>query len=195
MEERIPNNPGIRHFIWEQFQSLNHVIQRVKYCSGTFSSPKLVLCTEEIIAVGHCCMLLGRLPDLKYIDKIVKWGPCKDISETCAFLGTIGVCCMFILNFTKHASPLVNLTRKGVPFLFGPEQVTAQEDLKEALIASPTLRPIDYLSNSPVILAVNTSLIVVGFYLCQADSENLRKRYFTRFGSLLLNKWERHFLS
>ena len=85
---------------------------------------------------------------------------------------------MFILHFAKRANPLVNLTRKGVPFHFGPEQVTAQEDLKAALIASPALRPIDYNSDSPVILAVDTSSITVGFYLCQTDPENQRRRYF-----------------
>ena len=85
---------------------------------------------------------------------------------------------MFILHFTKHANPLVNLTRKGVPFHFGLEQVAVQEDLKAALIASPALRPIDYNSNSPVILAVDTSSITVGFYLCQTDPKNQRKQYF-----------------
>ncbi len=54
-EERIPDNPGIWHFVWEQFQSLNRVVQHVKYCSGTFSRPKSVLCAKEIIAVGHHC--------------------------------------------------------------------------------------------------------------------------------------------
>ncbi|KAH9973653.1 hypothetical protein BJV77DRAFT_957760, partial [Russula vinacea] len=89
-EERIPANPGIRRFVWEHFQSLNCVVQRVKYCGGTFSGPKSVLCAEEIIAVGHRCTPQGRLPDPKYVDKITKWGPCKDVSEVRAFLGTIG---------------------------------------------------------------------------------------------------------
>jgi hypothetical protein len=192
-EERIPDNPGIRRFVWEHFQNANRIIQRVKYCGGTFSGPKTVLCAEEIIAVGHRCTPQGRLPDPKYIDKITKWGPCKDLSEVRAFLGTIGVCRMFILNFAKRANPLVNLTRKGTPFIFGPDQIAAQEDLKNALIASPALRPIDYASDSPVILAVDTSMIAVGFYLCQADPANPRKRYFARFGSLALNDRERRF--
>jgi hypothetical protein len=72
-------------------------------------------------------------------------------------------------------------------------QVAAQEDLKQALLESPVLRPIDYASDSPVILAVDTSTIAVGFYLCQADDENPRKRYFTRFGSITLNDCERRF--
>src|SRR5216684_859630 len=121
-EEHIPNNPGIRRFVWEQFQSLNRVVQCIKYYGGTFSRPKSVLCAEEIIVVGHRCTPLGQLPDPKYINKIVKWGPCKDVSEVRVFLGTIGICRMFILNFVRCANALVNLMCKGIPFQFRPEQ-------------------------------------------------------------------------
>ena len=192
-EERIPDNPGIRRFVWEHFQNVNRVVQRTKYCGGTYSGFKSTLCAEEIVAVGHRCTSQGRLPDQKYVDKITKWGPCKSVSEIRAFLGTIGVCRMFIQNFARRANSLVQLTRKGVQFEFGPEQLAAQEDLKTALLASPALRPIDYTSESPVILAVDTSAIAVGFYLCQADTENPRKRYYARFGSIPLNDRERRF--
>jgi hypothetical protein len=192
-EERIPDNPGIRRFVWEHFQNVNRIVQRTKYCGGTYSGFKSTLCAEEIVAVGHRCTPQGRLPDPKYIDKITNWGPCKSVSEIRAFLGTIGVCRMFILNFAKRANSLVHLTRKGVPFEFGPKQWAAQEDLKHALQTSPALRPINYSSDSPVILAVDTSSIAVGFYLCQADPENPRKRYYARFGSIPLNEREQRF--
>ena len=192
-EERIPDNPGIRRFVWEHFQNVNRVVQRTKYCGGTYSGFKSTLCAEEIVAVGHRCTPQGRLPDPKYIDKITNWGPCKSVSEVRAFLGTIGVCRMFIQNFARRANSLVHLTRKDVPFEFGQEQLEAQEDLKKALLASPALRPIDYSSNSPVVLAVDTSSIAVGFYLCQTDTDNPRKRYYARFGSIPLNDRERRF--
>jgi hypothetical protein len=194
MEECIPDNPGIHRFVWEHFQGLNHVIQCTKYCGGMFSGPKTVLCAEEIMVVGHWCTPLGRLLDTSCIDKIAKWGPCKDISEVRAFLGTVGVCHIFIKNFAKRANALVNLTRKGIPFEFGPEQVAAQADLKEVLLNSPVLRPIDYDSDAPVILAVDTSQVTVGFYLCQADLHMPKKRYFACFGSIPLNDREQHFL-
>ena len=100
-EECIPENPGICRFVWEHFQGLNHVIQRTKYCGSMFSGLKMVLCVEEIMVVGHRCTPLGRLPDPLYVDKIAKWGPCKDLSEVHAFLGTMGVCHIFIKNFAK----------------------------------------------------------------------------------------------
>src|SRR5260370_22409965 len=105
----------------------------------------------------------------------------------------IGVCRMFILNFARHANALVNLTHKGLPFQFRPEQQAAQDNLKQALIASPVLRPIDYSSDSLVILTVDTSTITVGFYLGQADPENPQKCYYAWFRSIPLNDRERHF--
>ena len=34
--ETIPGNTGIRRFVWEHFQDLNRVVQRMKYSGGTF---------------------------------------------------------------------------------------------------------------------------------------------------------------
>jgi hypothetical protein len=193
-EERIPDNPSICRFIWEHFQGLNRMVQQTKYCSRTYSGVKTVLCTEEITVVGHRCMPCGRLPDPSHVDKIIKWGPCRDLSEVHTFLGTIGVCRIFIASFTKRTNTLVHLTRKDVPFEFGPVQVVAQADLKEALLNLPALQPINYNSDSPVILAVDTLQTAVGFYLCQANLHMPKKQYFTCFGLLLLNDCEQRFL-
>src|SRR5271154_4259820 len=126
----------------------------MKYCSGTFSGPKLFLCVPEIIVLGHRCTYEGRLPDESHVVAIRKWGSCGNLSEVRAFLGTISVIRIFIRDFALHTNPLVKLTRKDAPFEFGSDQIKAQEDLKTALIESPTLREIDYMSLSPVILAV-----------------------------------------
>jgi hypothetical protein len=67
------------------------------------------------------------------------------------------------------------LTRKLQPFVFGADQLAAQEDLKQAVLTSPVLRPIDYTSDSPVILSVNTSYIAVGFILSQADTDDIKR--------------------
>jgi hypothetical protein len=124
------------------------------------------------MAVSHCCTLQGHLPDQTQIAKIAKWGPCQNLSNVCAFLGTVGVCCIFIQNFSKCANPLVQLTHKGMLFEFSTAQATMQDDLKKVLLDSPALCSIDYTSDSPVILAVDTLPIAVGFYLCQADPAN-----------------------
>ena len=85
----------------------------MKYCGGTFSGFKTVVCAEEINVLGHRCTINRRLPDPTRVAKIVNWGPCEDLSDVRAFLGTIGVCRLFIRNFAHRAHHLVRLTRKG----------------------------------------------------------------------------------
>ena len=191
--ETIPENRGIHHFVWEHFQNLNRIVQRMKYCGGMFSGKKSLLCAREIMVVGHICTPEGCIPDPTKVDKVANWGPCADLSEVRAFLGTIGVVRVFIKNFASLAHPLTSLTHKGTPFVFGPEQVTAQEALKAMLLASPALRPIDYNSDSLVILGVDTSHIAIGFLLCQCDADNPRIRRYARFGSITLNDHESRF--
>ncbi len=72
--ETIKENAGIRRFIWEHFQNLNCVVQRMKYAGGTFSGHKAVLCTSEIMVVGHRCTYEGRKPKTDRVGFIMRWG-------------------------------------------------------------------------------------------------------------------------
>jgi hypothetical protein len=99
----------------------------------------------------------------------VNWGPCKDLTDVHAFLGTIGVCRLFIKNFSHRAHQLVKLTQKKGPWEFGQDQISAMEDLKQALLNFPALRPINYTSSASVILSVDTSQIAVRFILSQCN--------------------------
>ncbi len=162
----------------------------MKYSGGTFSGFKSLLCAPEITILGHRCTYEGRLPDLSRVAAISNWGPCKDLSDVRSFLGTIGVCRLFIRNFAHRAHHLVKLTRKGIDFEWTQDQISAQDDLKKALLKSPALRPIDYSSAAPVIVSVDTSHIAVGHILSQCDPENPRIRYHARFGSITLNERE-----
>jgi hypothetical protein len=135
-EERIPENPGIRRFVWEHFQDLNRICQRMKYSGGTFSGFKSNLCASEIELLGQRCTSEGRLPNEARVLKVKNWESCTDLSDVRAFIGTIGICRMFIKNFAHRAHHLVRLTRKGTEWVFGQDQLDAMEDLKDALINS-----------------------------------------------------------
>ena len=60
--ETIPENKGIRRFVWEHIQAVNRILQRMKYCEGTFSGKKTVICADEIEVLGHKCTFKGRMP-------------------------------------------------------------------------------------------------------------------------------------
>ena len=51
----------------------------------------------------------------------------KDKRQVCGFLGVTGYHHMFCPNFSIIATPLTALTRKDVPFEWGPKQKEAQE--------------------------------------------------------------------
>jgi hypothetical protein len=189
----IKENPGIRQFVREHFDNLNRVVTRMRYSGGTFSGVKSTLIAEEYSVVGYRCTPAGRVPEVDRVQAIRDWGPCKSLSEVRAFLGTVGVLRIFIRNFARRAHHLVKLTRKDAPFEWGEEQEAAQEDLKQAVIESPALRALDYSSSAPIILAVDTSYIAIGYLLAQCDPDNPRARFYSRFGSITLNDREARF--
>jgi len=60
--EPIPENSGIRCFVWEHMQNTNRILQRMKYSGGTFSGKKTLVCSDSIEVVGHTCNYKGRKP-------------------------------------------------------------------------------------------------------------------------------------
>ena len=193
MYEMIPENKGIRRFVWEHFQNLNRVVQRMKYCGGTFSGPKTTLCASEIVVVGHRCTYNGRLPETDRVGVIKRWPVCKNITDVRMFLGTIGVCRVFIKDFAKLAGPLNNLLRLKVPFEWNKEHDDAMQLLKDALDKAVPLGNIDYESEGAVVLAVDTSYKAVGYYIYQEGESAKLKKTFVKFGSITMNDREARF--
>lgn len=99
--EMIPENPGIRKFIWEHINNANRIIQRIKHAGGTFSGPKSRICTPSAVVVGHLCTYEGRLPDMARIQKIIDWPTCTNTTEVRGFLGTLGTIRIFIKDFAR----------------------------------------------------------------------------------------------
>ena len=191
--ETIPENSGIRRFIWEHFQNMNRIVQRIKYCGGTFSGAKSVVCMDEFHVVGHVCCYEGRKPDTDRVGVILRWGPLKDVTGVRQFLGTVGVMRMFIEKFGEIARPIQRLTQKDIPFEWGKQQELAMETLKKALINAPWLRPLNYDWETDIVLAVDTSWMAIGVIIYQLDLIDPKKKHFAKFASLPLNKREARF--
>lgn len=191
--ETIPENPGIRRFVWEHMNDVLRVVWKVGKAGGTFSGPKAYICVPEAVIVGHLCTYEGRraLPDR--VQKIRDWPIPSDLTGVRGFLGTTGTMRMFIKDFAAHAEPLVKLTRRRKldPFEFGVEEMQAMEVMKQLVIDSPAIRPLDYESEREVILAVDSSVIAVGYILSQIGKDSLR--YPSRFGSITWNEVERRY--
>ena len=119
------------------------------------------------------------------VQKIHDWPECQSLTQVRGFLGVCGVLRIFIRDFASLTRPLVHLTKKGVTFDWGEPQQNGMQCLKDAICQSPALHRLDYESGREVILAVDTSLIAVGYILSQEGDDG--KHYPNRFGSIGLS--------
>jgi hypothetical protein len=186
--ETIPENPGIHHFIWEHCIVINRILQRLRNINVTVSASKFVLTVPSAIIIGHKCTFEGCIPEDTKVQKIRNWPKPKNQTQVHRFLGTCGVLHIFIRDFSRIMRPLINLTRKDIPFEFGPEHREAAQMLKDSILKSPALQQINYKCDREVILVVDTSNIAVGFILLQLGEDG--KCYPNRFGSIALTEVE-----
>jgi hypothetical protein len=184
----IPENPGIRRFVYDHLVTMHRILHRMRTFGGTFSGPKSILCTPQIELVGNHCSYDGRIPDRSRIRVILDWPPCKTVTDVRSFLGTCGVMRVFIKDFARIARPLVRLTQKDAVFNWTDAQQDAMDTLKRAFNNSRALRPIDYHCGRTVYLSVDSLVIAVGYVLAQVGADG--RRYPARFGSIPWNERE-----
>jgi transposase InsO family protein len=186
--ETLRENPGIRRFIWEHAQDVHRVMHRIKHAGATFSPKKSQICRPEVVIVGQKCTPQGRLPDDDRVKKILNWPVLKTVKEVRGFLGLCGTVRIWIKNYSELARPLTQLVRKGVEFTWTEERQQSFDTLKKLVSSPPALRPIDYTSERPVTLQVDTSNIAIGMILSQEDEQGRLRP--SRYGSIPLNERE-----
>ena len=186
--ETIPANPQIRRFIWEHLNDVHRILHRFRCAGATVSAKKIAIAVPEVTLLGHKCNYEGRIPDDSKIAKIRDWPACKSLADVRAFLGITGYMRIWIKNYSAIARPLVNLTRKGAPFVWQEEHKQAMQELKNAIVQSPALISIDYTTDRAVYLSVDSSVRGVGWILAQDCADGRRRP--SRFGSISWNERE-----
>ena len=186
--EVLKENPGIRRAIWEHAQNVHRVMHRVNCAGATFSPKKTEICRSEAVILGHKCSFEGRFPEDRRVDKIQNWPVPKNITELRGFLGLCGTVRIWIKDYSHLARPLTQLLRKEEEYEWNDERQAAFKILKEKVSTAPALKPIDYKSDSPVILSVDTSYIAVGMVLSQRDEKGIKRP--ARYGSIILKNEE-----
>ena len=191
--ETIPENNGIRKFVWEHMLNVNRILQRMKYSGGTFSGKKTLICAPAIEVLGHKCDFEGRKPIEDRIDVIMRWKECAHLRDVRSFLGITGVLRAYIPNYGIRAHELQRLLRNRVPFEWGPKQIESMGLVKEGVRQAKAIRPLDYENQGAIVLAVDSSYIGIGFYIYQEDRDDPKRHYYAKFGSKPLNEREARF--
>ena len=186
--EVLPDNPGIRRFIWEHALDVHRIMHRVQCTGATVSSKKAQICLPEALIVGQRCNAKGREPDTEKISKILNWPPPTTPKEVRCFLGLCGTVRIWIPNYSKIVQPLTRLYHKDKEFIWETEQQEVFATIKKLVTEAPALHPIDYKSDNPVILSVDSSQEAAGMILSQLDNRG-RKRP-ARYGSVPMSPRE-----
>ena len=53
--EMLPENPGIRCFIWEQSVDVNCIMHCIRESGVTFSAKKTQICLPKVVIIGQKC--------------------------------------------------------------------------------------------------------------------------------------------
>ena len=114
--------------------------------------------------------------DKAKIEIIKNLQPPKTVREIRSFLGHAGFYRCFIKDFSKITKPLTELLMKEDEFVFDDKCLNAFETLKEALISTPIMQPLDW--NQPFEIMCDASDYAVGAVLGQHKEKKLHAIYY-----------------
>ena len=101
----------------------------------------------------------------------MNWPIPQTPKEVRGFLGICGTVRIWIKNYSELARPLIQLYRKNAVFEWTDACQQSFDTLKQLVLSAPALLSIDYTSDQPVVLQVDTSNIGVGMILSQKDEQ------------------------
>ena len=156
MRKLLSDAKDIEHYVddimahtltWEgHLAALRDLFSRVSSAGLTIKPSKCMIGFQEIDFVGHL-VGNGKLEmEEEKIDKIRNAPQPKTKKQVRSFLGLTGFYRRFIPGYAQIASPLTDLTKRGLPnnVHWGSREQKAFETLKEMLTQSPILRLPDF---------------------------------------------------
>ncbi|KAL4016684.1 hypothetical protein IC575_024339 [Cucumis melo] len=94
---------------------------------------------KKVAFLGHVVSSKGVFVDPAKIEAVTSWPRPFTVSEIRSFLGLAGYYRRFVEDFSRIASSLTRLTRKGTPFVWNPACESSFQELKQKLVSAPVL--------------------------------------------------------
>ena len=128
----------------EHLQQLRRVFEVLKQNQFFLKRSKCSFMQQAIEYLGHVVSEKGVATGTAKVQAVKNW-PCPTSSKALrGFLGLTGYYRKFVQHYGILARPLTQLLKKHVPFQWGPDQQTAFELLKQAMIKAPVLAIPDF---------------------------------------------------
>lgn len=151
--------------IEEHNKRLEKVLMRLRDRGLTLNEEKCVFHMLKLTFMGLVLTQKGIGPAEQKVKAVKEAREPQTVSEVKSFLGLVNFNARFIPDLATVAEPLRRLTRKGEPFVFGPEQQAAFAELKRRLADAETLGYFDRKAKTKII--TDASPVGVGAVLVQ----------------------------
>ena len=157
----------------EHVQHLREVLERLRDVGLQLKPSKCFFELPEIELLGNIVSAAGIRPQPSKVQAIVGLAPPTDVKAVRSFLGMTGYYRQHVPDYAAVAAPLTEHTKKNQPFVWGEEQQTAFNTLKQALVEAPILAHAD--PSRPYLLYTDASNQAVGAILVQEDDEKVER--------------------
>lgn len=165
--------------IKEMKEMLQKVFERLKKFNLTLDPKKLQLCKEKITYLGFDINKDGFSPSEANIGKVVKLPIPRNVKQIQSLVGMTNYFRHLIFDYARIISPIVNLTRKNVPFVWSSECQKAFDTLQNLIIDKPALKNID--ETKPFYLVCDASKIsVCGILMQKYDDKFYPVHFFSK---------------
>ncbi|TYJ96909.1 pol protein [Cucumis melo var. makuwa] len=94
---------------------------------------------KQVSFLGHVVSKAGVSVNPAKIEAVTSWTRPSTVNEVRSFLGLVGYYRRFVDNFSRIATPLTQLTRKGAPFVWSKACEDSFQNLKPKLVTAPVL--------------------------------------------------------
>ena len=155
----------------------------------TLNGPKCIYNKQNLAFFGYVFSKKGMSADPKKVAAIRNATPQTNPSEVRSFLGLTGFCSRFILSYATLTELLKHLTRKGVSWKWGPQQIKAFSALKKCLTCNHTTAYFD--SSKRTVATFDASPFGLGAALTQVDQNG--QEHVVAYASRILSDVERRY--
>ena len=153
----------------EAILRLEEVLARLSDFGLQLKAKKCTFMQTEVGFLGHIVGRTGLACDPEKLSAVRNWHEPNRVKAVRQFVGFVGYYRRFVKKIAELADPLVSLTRKGVPFVWGSEQQRAFDALKACLLSAPILGfPTE---DDRFVLDTDASLFAIGGVLSQIQDE------------------------
>jgi hypothetical protein len=172
----------------DHISDLVEVFDRLRLANLSIKGSKCQFACSEVEYLGHLVSREGVRANPKKVELISDWDVPTTEANLHSFLGLAGYYRRLIQNFAAREAPLRRLLRKEVPFVMGPTEIAAFNDLKLCLSSDPVLTLPDFSGNSKFELHTDASDLGISAILTQIDP--LGKEKVLQFASRMLTRNE-----